>query len=132
MTVFIRKVNKRDAEAFGKRRAPKFSKAPALERHIAKTTDAGRSAFALLRGRLAKRGFEEKYPGKNRVRYWKDGVLRAEVTFTPADLHLFFRSGKHIEDPAGRVWQSTEKSLNGMIAIVSPADVNYAIALLPR
>lgn len=129
-TLLIHKVVAGDPKTYGHERAPKLSKRSALRKHLARTTDAGRRAFARLTDKLRKRGLELRYPGKNRVRFWSPEGLRAEVTFATTGLQLFFRSDRRTRDPEGRVARSKKSKLNRTMSIVSPADVSYAVKLL--
>lgn len=130
--LFLRKVITDARATYGKRRADRPSKAPAFRKHLTRTTDAGRRAFKALTLELRRRGFTRRFPGKNRVRYWKDDAPQAEVTLTPIGLQVLFRCNEPICDPEGRVGQSRKPSLNRTVGILSPADVPYAVNVLCR
>jgi len=130
-TVFVREVDPQDVRTFGDDPVPAFSKAEAIKRHQAKTTDAGRAAFDILSRELRNSGFQERFPGKNRVWYRSGEHLRAEVTFLQVGLQVFFRLDGDLKDTEGRVAPS-KKKLGWTIGILSPADVPYVIALLRR
>jgi hypothetical protein len=121
------KVSPRDPTSFGgPDPAPRPSKAPAIAKHLARTTDAGRRAWKILSDTLGLKGFTVHYPGKNRVRYLRDGRLAAEVSFSSIGLQLLFRSSGQ-RDPVGLVGRSRKKSLNRTIGIMRPRDVAYAV-----
>jgi hypothetical protein len=129
---FVKKVIPDDRATYGEDRAGGFSKARAFRKHLTKTTEAGRRAFKALARELRRRGFTRRFPGKNRVRYWKDDAPQAEVTLTPIGLQVLFRSREEIHDPEGRVGRSRKASLNRTVGILSPADVPYAVNVLCR
>lgn len=130
-TVVIQQLDRRKLPATGD--PPRvLSKDRYLDQHLAKTTPAAREAFQLLRRRLVKLGLVEKIHGKNRVTYGATPRF-AELSFTDVAVHVFFEGGDGIEDPEGRARRTERRGRPGWTCgIVSPADVEYLVALLAK
>jgi hypothetical protein len=127
-TVFVQQVDRRKLPPDGD--PPRIlSKDRYLDQHLARTTAAAREAFQLLRRRLVKLGFGEKIHGKNRVTYGAKPRF-TEVSFTDVAVQCAFAAGNYIEDPEGRARLIERRGRpTWTCGIVSPADVDYVIAL---